>query len=391
MPARRKVRRQVLLQMPDEGAALPRLTALATRWRTEAKLASDQHEEIARLFERQLSSSGQFHYSLQAVGARPVDCRCHRRFRFQPSQRALRVLRHGLGLDAPQPGNPVAGRAGLSLRRVGPARPVLPGPPVARPCLGRGLSRSATTISRAFRSRSAETTRGGGPTAAGCGWTQRPPTTWAARPPIAPPGVLEARLHALQHYWERYIADMDNQKQRESVYEPVRRTVREFASRLFSWSAWRESFAGMWGALAATVPTAVSWEVDRRRGADRRGVVPVFGRLASGTAGDVARASVARPRRAASSRLRASVEFYHRFEQVAARLGCCAGRADAAGVRPRRRRLVWRRSAGGRSWPFVPWKWPRRFIVCVSAGKSWMPRPTEAVRHALEELKAGVA
>ncbi len=53
--------------MPGGDWSLPRLTALAERWRTEAGLAPEQHEKIARLFQRQLSSSGQFHYSLQPV------------------------------------------------------------------------------------------------------------------------------------------------------------------------------------------------------------------------------------------------------------------------------------------------------------------------------------
>ncbi len=64
----------------------------------------------------------------------------HRRLRFQSSPRTLRVLCHGPGLDAPQPGNTSAGRIGLSLRRMARGPTMLPGPPVARARLGRGVS-----------------------------------------------------------------------------------------------------------------------------------------------------------------------------------------------------------------------------------------------------------
>ena len=67
VPASREVRRSPCLQMPDDRRPLPRLTALAARWLRESGLPVDKHYEVARLFERQLSSSGQFHYSLQGV------------------------------------------------------------------------------------------------------------------------------------------------------------------------------------------------------------------------------------------------------------------------------------------------------------------------------------
>ena len=75
VPCCGKVRPTPLLQMPGGDWSLPRLTALASRWRTEAGVAADQHEKIARLFERRLSSSDQFHYSLQPVQSRRIDRR----------------------------------------------------------------------------------------------------------------------------------------------------------------------------------------------------------------------------------------------------------------------------------------------------------------------------
>ena len=59
-----------------------RLTAMAGLWQHESGLKYDQHYEIARYFEHRLSSSGQFHYSLQGQPARRIDRR-HRGLRFE--------------------------------------------------------------------------------------------------------------------------------------------------------------------------------------------------------------------------------------------------------------------------------------------------------------------
>ena len=114
-------------------------------------------------------------------GARHVDRR-HRRLRFQQSPRTLRVLCHGPGPDAPQPGNTVAGRVGLSLRRVARGPAMLPGPPVARARLGRGLPRPTIRVPG---SAAAERADVAGCMAAGCDWIRRRRPKWAPRPPSA--------------------------------------------------------------------------------------------------------------------------------------------------------------------------------------------------------------
>ena len=65
IPASREVRLSPYLQMPSDRAPLPRLTALAARWLRESGPPLDKHYEVARWFEQQLSSSGQFQYTLQ--------------------------------------------------------------------------------------------------------------------------------------------------------------------------------------------------------------------------------------------------------------------------------------------------------------------------------------
>ena len=67
IPAEREVAASPYLQMPGDRSPLPRLTALAARWLRESGLRLDKHYDVARCFEQQLSSSGQFQYSLQGV------------------------------------------------------------------------------------------------------------------------------------------------------------------------------------------------------------------------------------------------------------------------------------------------------------------------------------
>ena len=337
VPARARCDRTPLLQMPGGDWSLPRLTALAERWRTEAGLAPEQHEKIARLFRAAAFLVWPVPLLAAAGRARRVDRR-HRGFRVEQPQRPLRVLCHRAGLDAPQPGNSVASDTGLSLRRMGPARPVLPGSPVARPRLGRGLSRSGAGPAP----RSAAPIRGDGLTAVGCGWTERRPTslgTTAANSTTL--GAWEARFHAIQHYWERYIADMDNEKQQESVYEPVRRAMRETHRPAFQLEHMAGDVRRRVGTPWPECCEAVSWE------SCRRGLLLIavaFVRLVA--AWRLTRLATWLWRRlfgrdgSASAKARASVEFYRRFEQVAAGYGLAA----LAGQTPRE----FARAAGAR-------------------------------------------
>ena len=179
VPARRLVRPSPrLLQMPGDGASLPRLTALAAKWRRESGLKPGQHYEIAHYFQRQFSSSGQFHYSLQ-----PVE-------------------RNGDPIEDFVSNNPrghceyFATALAMMLRSQGiPSRVILgyrcdEWDPRGQCFQVRQLHAHAWVeafldpqqIPESLR-RAAPTA---GPTAAGCGWTARPATTSAARPQIEP-------------------------------------------------------------------------------------------------------------------------------------------------------------------------------------------------------------
>ena len=391
MPAHRKVRRQVLLQMPDEGAALPRLTALATRWRTEAKLAPEQHEEIARLFERQLSSSGQFQYSLQpverdgSIDAVEDFVSNHPSGHCEYFATALALMLRSQGI----PSRVVLGYRCdewdprdqcFQVRQLhahawveaylDPAHLDLAGLP--QPLRGNDPRRWTYGGWMRLDATPADE----------LGSTAANRTTW---------GALEARLHAMQHFWERYIADMDNRKQQESVYEPVRRIVRAFTSRLFSWTAWREMLAGAWGILAQMFRSGIMGKLIG-------GFLLIAVTAALALAGwRLMRLALWLWRRlfgrggSASARARASIEFYHRFEQVAAVAGLLRrpGETPREFARAARARLA---MVSGRPELAVRAVEVAEAFYVVRFGRQELDAAaTEAVRHALEELKAGLA
>ncbi len=290
VPAHRQEDRAALLQMPGDGSSLPRLRALAARWRRESGLKPDQQYRIAKHFEGQLGSSAQFHYSLQGAERDP-------------------------SIDAVEDfvsNNPVghceyfATALALMLRSQGiPSRVVLGyrcdewdekaqcfqvrqlhAHAWVEAFLDRG---QVAQVPESLRGRkTVKWTYGGwlrldGTPADDLGTDAANRTTW---------GMWQARLHAVQHYWERYIADMDNNKQQESVYEPIRRAAHEFARGLFSPAAWRELFAGLWATLAQLLQSGIMGKlagglliIARRGRADPRG-------LAAGTVCAVALAAI---------------------------------------------------------------------------------------------------
>ena len=65
VPASGVVRVSQYLKMPGDPWPLPGLKRLAAQWLRGSGLPAHEHYQVARCFERQLSSSGQFQYSLQ--------------------------------------------------------------------------------------------------------------------------------------------------------------------------------------------------------------------------------------------------------------------------------------------------------------------------------------
>ena len=386
VPARRKEYRPMLLQLPGDGTSLPRLTSLAEKWRREAALKPDQHYEIARHFERQLSSSGQFHYSLQAAD---------RDGTIDPIEDF--VSNHPSGHC-----EYFATALALMLRsqRI-PSRVVLgyrcdEWDPQGQSFQVRQLHAHAWVEAFLDPAKVPPSLRGDNPNRWNFGgWLRLDGTpaddlgSTAANSTTV--GEWAARLHALQHYWERYIADMDRAKQQESVYEPIRRAAKEFASRILSWSAWRTFFASAWHGLARMMKSGI---MGKLFGAVLLIVVVGAAALAAWSLGRLAkwlwRLLFGRGG-ARSSRTRASVEFYHRFELLAAQFGLLR----RAGETPREfARTAGARMARASGRPELS----ERAVQVADAfysvrfGRRELPAETiESVQKALEEMKEVIA
>ncbi len=385
VPARRKEYRAMLLQLPGDGSSLPRLTAIAEKWRRESGLMPERHYEIAQYFERQLSSSGQFHYSLQSVerdGPEAIEdfVSNHRSGHCEYFATALALMLRTQGI----PSRVVLGyrcdewdpldqsfqvrqlhahawvEAFLDPAKVPP--PLLAHNP-QRWTYGGWLRLDGTPGDDLGSTAANSTTLG----------------TWAAR------------WHAMQHYWERYIADMDRAKQQESVYEPIRRAVHAVASRIFSWRAWRELFASAWHGLARMMQSGI---MGKLFGAV---LLIIIAGAAALAVWSLARLAKWLWRRlfgrggARSSRARASVEFYHRFELLAAQFGLLrrAGETPREFARTAGIRMA---SASGRP------ELSERAVQVADAfysvrfgRRELSAEAIEGIRKALEEMKEVVA
>ncbi len=317
IPASEDVLVSPYLQMPGQPSPLPRLTALAARWLKESGLPRREHFKIARWFEQQLSSSGQFQYTLQglerdtSIDAIEDFVSNHPRGHCEYFATALALMLRSQGI----PSRVVLGyrcdewhedQQCYQVRQLHAhawveaflARAQIPeaqrrGDPIRRWTHGGWLRLDATPAGE-------------------LGTQAADRTTW---------GAWQERWHGLQHSWEKYVADMDRVKQRESVYEPISRATRNLASKLFNPRWWRELAAALWASLAATlrsgimgwlfvvvvliavvlVAAVVGWWLVRGLGRLWRRFSGAGGRRQAGA--------------------RSSIEFYHRFEQIVARFG----------------------------------------------------------------------
>ena len=314
------------LQRLSDPPPLPRLTALAARWLRESGLALDRHYDVARCFEQQFSSSGQFRYTLQGI-ERDTSLDAIEDFVSKHPRGHCEYFATALALM-------------LRSQRI-PSRVVL-----GYRCdewhedqqcyQVRQLHAHAWVEAFLSPDQVPEALRRSEPVRwMHGGWLRLDPTpaadvgTQAADRTMW--GAWQGRWHGLQHYWDKYIVDMDRKKQRESVYEPISRATRNVTSNLFNPRWWRELAAGLWASLATMlrsgimgwlfgavvlfavfiVPVAAGWWLAFRLGRLWRRFVGAGGRRRAGT--------------------RSSVEFYHRFEQIVARFGLQRG----AGQTPR--------------------------------------------------------
>jgi protein-glutamine gamma-glutamyltransferase len=340
IPASAEILTKPYLRMPHSvtrpgAAGLPRLTALAEQWLREGGVPANNHYNIARLFEQQLSGSGLFQYSLQGAerdaSIDPIEdfVSNHRSGHCEYFATALALMLRSQKI----PSRVVLGyrcdewherEQCFQVRQLH-----------AHAWVEAFLA--ADQIPQTLRDGNPKCWRNGGwlrldPTPAGeIGTRAAESTTW---------GKLKDRWHGLQHFWDNYIVDMDRKRQRESVYDPVSRATSSLKDKLFNRAWWNALAAGLRASLASALqsgimgwlfgvavmiaivilPLAAVWWLARR-------VVRLWRRFSRG-GGKL------------SAGARSSVEFYHRFEQIAARLGL----VRAAGQTPRE----FARSAGSR-------------------------------------------
>jgi hypothetical protein len=305
------------LQMPGGQWSLPRLTALAGRWLKEGSLSPRNHYEAARWFERQLSSSGQFQYSLQgperdaSIDAIEDFVSKNRRGHCEYFATALALMLRSQGI----PSRVVLGYHCDEWHEDEKYYQV------------RQLHAHAWVEAFLNPDQIPESFRQGAPIRRWQhgGWLRLDPTpagetgTQAAERTAW--GAWQTRWHNLQRSWDKYIVEMDRKRQRESVYEPISRATRSLTSRLLNPHWWKELVVGLWASLATmlrsgimgwllgvamvaaivVVPLLAGWWLAGR-------LVRLWRRL-SGNGG----------RRGAGAR--SSIEFYRRFEQIVARLG----------------------------------------------------------------------
>ena len=386
VPARRNEYRPLLMQLPGDGSSLPRLRALAEKWRRESRLKPDQHYEIARYFEQQLSSSGQFHYSLRRVerdeSIDPIED-----FVSNNPRGHCEYFSTALALMLRSQGIPSRVVLGYRCDEWDPQDQSFQVRQLHAHAWVEAFIDPAKIPQSLYNDNPRRWTYGG--------WLRLDGTpgddlgSTAANSTIL--GEWQARFHAIQHYWERYIADMDRAKQQESVYEPVRGALREAARRLFSWSAWRELFTSAWHGLARMLQSGI---IGKLLGAVLLIIIAGTARLAAWSLARLAlwcwRRLFGRggPR---SSRARASVEFYHRFELLAAQFGLHrrAGQTPREFARTAGARMA---SASGRHELTDRAVQVAEAFYSVRFGRQELPAETmQSIQKALEELKEVIA
>jgi transglutaminase-like putative cysteine protease len=312
-PSRNPVATPPLLQMPK----LPRLTALARQWVAESRLPSGRAYEIAKLLERQLSSSGRFRYSLQgeerdlSIDAIEDFVSNHPRGHCEYFATALAMMLRSQGI----PSRVILGYRCDEWNEVGKFFQVRQ--LHAHAWVEAYLRPGQVPPGQDDGDDETDWTFGG--------WLRLDATPGAEVGSAAADrsllGQWGNRMHRLQSAWDDYIVEMDQQRQKDAVYQPLVRTVQESLAKLRDSQWWRGLFGRIAAALHADAlgglagwligvtalvvlglllvgPGRRAWRIGRR-----------FWRQLTGNAA------------APQFRTRSSVDFYRRFEHLLSRHG----------------------------------------------------------------------
>ena len=244
VPCQNAIDTEALLQLPP----LPRLTALANEWIGQKPALARRHFDCARFLERQLAMSDRFQYSLQgrdrdlSIDAIEDFVSDHPHGHCEYFATALALMLRSQG---------IASRVVLGFRcdewnHVGRFHQV------------RQLHAHAW-VEAYLEPRQIPTTfleKWGPRRWAHGGWLRLDPTPAAGVGIKAADhstwGQWQSRVHWLQSAWDDYVVEMDRQRQRESVYQPLVRTIQGALRKLRDPQWWRELIGRLGHAMRVT-------------------------------------------------------------------------------------------------------------------------------------------
>ena len=370
----------------DGADALPNLAALARRWIAESGLPKEDRVGRARYIEQQLADSGRFKYSLAG----------------QPRNPDIDPIEDFLTEHPEGHCEYFATALTLMLRSQGiPARMVLGFKSDEWNDLGgyyqvRQLHAHAWVEAYLEPSQIPPDLLHGKdywPWSQWGGWLQLDPTPASAMSGQATGWLAPLRrgMQWLDFAWSHNIVELNCERQRNAIYRPIADAVRTIAQRVSSPDWWRAVFHAIRGALQTSgVGGIVSWLLLTLATLAGLALLAILGRLVW-LLGRRLRTLWLGNHAAAGGRRRVEVEFYRRFENLAARRGM---------VRPAGQTQREFAAAVGHRLADVAGTCPLASLPELIADAFYRVRfglqpldnsQAQAVEHALAELAAGVA
>jgi protein-glutamine gamma-glutamyltransferase len=303
-----------LKQLPDN---VPRLAALAKEWLAASGLPAGDDQQRAEWLERQLAESGRFQYSLEG----------------QPRDPTIDAIEDFVANHPRGHCEYFATALALMLRSQGiPSRVVLgyrcdEWNPVGKFYQVRQLHAHAWVeaylepqqVPRPLLQGDGEWDRwqyGGwlrldGTPAAAIGTTAADSSAW---------GRWQSQVHKLQSLWENYVVEMDRQRQKEAVIQPLFGAIRGAARNLADPQWWRETFRRLADALRISSWNGIGgWLLGVAT--PLLAVLLVLAGLGWGAWRAARRLWQRWLRGAAAKTTRSTIEFYRRLEALLARRG----------------------------------------------------------------------
>ena len=370
----------------DGADSLPNLAALARRWIAESGLPKEDRAGRARYIEQQLADSGRFKYSLAR----------------QPRNPGIDLIEDFVTEHPEGHCEYFATALTLMLRSQGiPARMVLGFKCDEWNDLGgyyqvRQLHAHAWVEAYLEPSQIPPDLLHGKdywPWSRRGGWLRLDPTPASAMSGQATGWLAPLRrgMQWLDFAWSHYIVELNCERQRNAIYRPIADAVRTIAQRVSSPDWWRAVFHAIGGALQTSgVGGIVSWLLLTLSTLAGLALLAALGRLVW-LLGRRLRTLWLGNHAAAGGRRRIEVEFYRRFENLAARRGMVrpAGQTQREFAAAVSNRLA--AAVGPCPLASLPELIADAYYRVRFGRQPLDNSQAQAVEHALAELAAGVA